>query len=254
MLPPILFFIFYLTITATAWGQLTPEKGALIYYEDRSVFNGIILQEDDDQIQLQIITKDTINLQKEFMDRFYRIPDDIQLFKKHKSQFNSGVFFSTSIAIGLNSFNGNSLLLDILVAKRVTHRASLGIGTGFYTNELNRNGLWFNTSNVPLFLYGRHYLTTGRRRLYTAVRLGYGLFTSTWDGDFQTGVLLHPEIGIHFAARKRRRFAISIGQYMQHMKGTYIQNFGFEFTDTLLTADINLLFNRTVLKLTAEFN
>lgn len=250
MLPPklLLLFAFFLPTLLGAQGIL--ESGALVHYYDGSIFQGEITDENDLQISLRLATKDTITIEKAFMDRFYRIPDDIELYKRRRFHYNSGIFSAFAAGLIINSLDGGTVQFDYIIGKRLNPRLSVGLGAGLYINESYPAGLWIQTNVLPIYAYSRYYLSRQRRRLYVAGRLGYSLPLESFNNNHTGGMMLMPEIGVHFAGRKKTRFALGLGQYLQMTKGNTI-NFD-QFGNTIDTR-FELLLNRTVLRLTWEF-
>ncbi|MFK7936974.1 MAG: hypothetical protein AB8G22_25895 [Saprospiraceae bacterium] len=250
LLPKLLFFLLFAFPSLLA-AQGILKSGALVYYYDGSIFQGKIVDENELQLSIKIVTKDTVTVEKAFMERYYRIPDDIQLFKNRRFHYNSGFFQTASLTLILNPLDGNTTHLDYVFGKRITPRIAAGVGTGIYFNDSYPSGLWLQTHFLPVFAYGRYYLTQKRRRLYAAGRLGYSFaLQDGFNGQHSGGIMLMPEVGVHFAGRKKSRFTIGLTQYLQTTKG---ENINFDQFGNTIETRFNLILNRTLLRIGWEF-
>lgn len=234
----------------TLVAQLTPDDRAIIYYEDGSIFIGPIIAEDANFLTLVAITNDTIHINKGFIKKAFRTDKNILLHPGGKMHYTLGQFVSTSMGWGLS--DNPSFDWDIILGRRLDKKWSVGLGASLSFNSVwNFRGISMDNHFVPVFAYGRYYLTHNKARLFAFSRLGYG-FRSSWFqfGDHTGGLHFQPGIGVHFASRKRVRFIITLSQMLQHTKGNRVD---FDFLSNPINIDYNFFYNRTMLKVGMEF-
>ena len=240
-------FLGFQSITA----QITTENKAIINYYDGSVFVGYIVQEDAWQIKLVAVTRDTIHISKEFIKRILRNAENVLLHQGGKFHYRTGTFLSASGGVGLTDDSSGDF--ELILGKRINTKLSVGIG-GAIANHANWdfNGLWLDNTFLPIFGYGRYYLRDKKARVFAAASLGYGfaLDNLNFGGEHTGGVYFQPAIGVHFASRKRARFILTLGQTLQHTKGT---QFTWDNLGNEIVFDYRFLFNRTMLKIGIEF-
>jgi len=136
---------------------------------------------------------------------------------------------------------------------RFNKRWSVANGIGSEFNVSQVGGFSIETNYSSYFLYGRYYITDSRPRLFAYSRLGFGTGqtgeTET-NNDNKGGIQFQGGAGLHFASRKRARFIISLGYYLQKANGTqfFLDGFGNE-----VKIDFDILITRPILKLGIEF-
>jgi len=239
-------FLGFQSITA----QITVESKAIVYYFDGSIFIGRIVEEDALQIKLIAVTKDTINISKALTKRILRNAENVLLHQGGKFHYAYGTFFSVSFGGGISEHESSDL--ELIIGKRLNTKLSVGVGAAMSSHSVwNFNGLWIDNAFVPVFGYGRYYLRDKKARVFAAASLGYGFASDIgFGGNHSGGVFFQPAIGVHFASRKRTRFIITLGQTLQHTKGT---QFSWDSLGNEIVFDYKYLFNRTMLKIGIEF-
>lgn len=234
----------FLSIPAV-FSQLTPENRAIVYYKDGSVFIGEILKDKVIGIEMVITTGDTLHLAKRDIKRIFQSSRDILMHSRGKMHYTSGQFVSTSMGGGLSE--DPSFDWDVVLGRHLNEKWSVGVGAALSFNSVwNFRGVSADNHFIPVFAYGRYYLTKKRARLFAFSRLGYGVRSDlAWGDDHTGGVHFQPGIGVHFAARKSVRFIITLSQMLQHTKGNRVD---FDFLSNPVNIDYNFFYNRTMLK------
>jgi len=244
-------FIFSFLGFQSIRAQITTENKAIIYYFDGSIFVGHIVAEDALQMQLIAVTLDTININKAYIKRILRNSEHVLLHQGGKYHYTHGNFVSLSLG-GSGGDRSSDFELDLILGKRFSKQLSVGIGVGLsHHSTWNFNGLWLDNGFVPIFGYGRYYLRHKKARIFAAAKLGYGI-ASDWNfgNEHAGGIYFQPAIGVHFASRKRTRFIFTIGQTLQHTKGT---QFSWDSLGNEVRFNYKYLFNRTMIKIGIEF-
>ena len=245
----LLFLLSFLSIP-TVFSQLTPEKNSIIYYKDGSVFIGEILEDHAFSIKMAITTGDTLHITKKNIRKIFQPSRNVLMHTKGKMHYTSGIFVSTTLGGGLSA--DPSFDWDLVVGRRLNEKWSVGVGAAVSFNSVwNFRGIFLDNHFIPIFAYGRYYLTKKSARLFAFSRLGYGVRSDIALGDDHTGgVHIQPGIGVHFASRKSARFIITLSQMLQHTRGSRVD---FDFLSNPINVDYNFFYNRTMLKIGVEF-
>lgn len=220
---------------------------AIVQYNDGSVFIGDILFEGTLNMKMILSTNDTVNLNKAYIKRIKRGDKNISLFGGAKFHYTEGFFMSLQFG-GMNSndFSNETSEFSFIGGYRFNKKLAAGLGFGAGYNTTFSFGTWIDASTIPVFAYARFYPFDKKVKPFVAGRLGWGFpDNNAWGGDHTGGLYFQPEIGINFASRRRIRFTLSIGQQIQHIKGS---NVNFDQFSNPITSNYNLWFNRTVFK------
>lgn len=172
-------------------------------------------------------------------------PDRYDEDKWHPTQ---GYFISSTGGWGGNFSDIPSAEWDLVVGSIRNKRLWVGLGFGVNFNgvTLSRFGNVFHHF-VPVFTYGRYYLTDKKHRLFAYSRLGYGIPLPVWETEKHKGGLqFQPGIGIHFASRQLTRFLITIGQNFQY---TEIDITNFDVQGSPILRGHSQWYSRTILKI-----
>ena len=241
----LLLFFSFLSIS-TVFSQLTTENQAIVYYKDGSVFIGKIVEDNATSIHIMVATGDTLHVAKKDIKRIFRSSRDVLIHRRGKMHYTSGIFVSTTMGGGLS--DNASFDWDLVVGRHLNEKWSVGIGAATSTNSVwNFRGVNLDNNFIPIFAYGRYYLTNKRARLFAFSRLGYGVRSDWgWGDDHTGGVHIQPGVGIHFASRKALRFVITLSQMLQHTKGSRVD---FDFLSNPINVNYNFFYNRTMLKI-----
>jgi len=245
--------ILTMVVSIDCFGQESDE--AMIYCRDGSVYRGMIVSENSKTIRIVTIENDTLSVSQANVKKVKRSGDYL-FHSKGKTHDINGFFWA--INIGFNAagmFTGEEIgseHFELLFGWRFNKQWSVasGIGSEFNFNQIG--GFSVQTNFSSFFLYGRYYFTDGRPRLFAYSRLGVGIGQSneTQTLDNAGGIQWQGGGGVHFASRKRARFIISLGYYMQKTNGTqfFLDGFGNE-----VKVDFDILITRPILKLGIEF-
>ncbi len=242
-----------LAISAHCYGQKTSE--ALVKCRDGSVYRGKLIKEDDKVLQIVNSTKDTIHVLRSRVKKVYRSGDYL-IHSNGKMHDTNGFFWGINIGFNAaNLFNADDLRsehLELLFGWRFNKRWTIGNGFGSEFNTSEVGGFIVESTFASLFLYGRYYITDNRQRLFAYSRIGIGTIPAE-EEEINTnvgGIQWQGGLGVHFASRKRGRFIISLGYYLQKTNGIqfYLDDFGNE-----VKIDYDLLITRPIIKLGIEF-
>lgn len=230
----------------------TTSTRAIVQYNDGSVFIGDIVFEGALSMKMVLTTNDTVNLNKAYMGRIKRGDKNISLFDGAKFHYTKGFFYSFRFG-GMNSdgFENETSEFSFIGGYRFNKMLAAGLGIGGSYNSTRSFGTLIDASTIPVFAYARFYPLDKKIKPFIGSSLGWGFQNAEASGAVHTGGLyFQPEIGVNFSSRRRLRFTLSIGQQIQHVKGSS-QN-----TDPLnnpVISNFNIWFNRTILKFGLEW-
>lgn len=228
------------------------EPFSILYLKDGSVYIGEIQDKNANPINLRLSTGNNIEIDRFFI-RKYLFADDVLLYDNGKYHVTRGPFFNFSFGI-------NAALSDEKVSNHMSFmygynfnkKFAVAAGLAFEFNEAILGGFFIDTQFLPIFAYGRYYLSDNRRRPFVYSRIGYGMadnnngFTDHGGGfQFQSG------FGFHFASKKRTHFLLKLGYHLQNTQGSesFIDQFGNE-----IRTDYDLLIKRWILTFSWDFN
>ena len=245
--------VLWLVFVVVCFGQQKSE--AIIYCRDGSVFRGEIIQENHSGIRLVTFDQDTVFVAGSRVKKVLRSGD--YLFHSNGRMHDTKGFF-WAINLGFNAvgfFNPEvvrSEHFELLFGWRFNKRWTVANGIGGEFNSSDIGGFVVETTFSSYFLYGRYYLTDNRQRVFVHSRIGFGSGSSDENENVNNagGMNWQGGLGVHFAARKRARFILSLGYYFQKTKGTqfFLDGFGNE-----VKIDFDMLITRPILKFGIEF-
>lgn len=227
-------------------------------YRNGLLYVGEKIDEKGDIISIRINTSDTININREVLDRYYD-SETALIYPNAKHLQTKGSFWDLSFgfnALGiLDSVDQRvSSHLEVIYGRRINERFNAGVSVGFEFNEAQVAGFQFDTQFISLSAYGRYYLNNSSKRLFAFSRIGIGFpseeneqgATAEHSGGFNTLTGL----GIHFASRKRSTFQLMLGFYTQktHGREFFLDNIGNE-----IQTDFDILIKRLMFKFGWEF-
>lgn len=227
-------------------------------YYDGSIFNGISTGESQGILALELITGDTISVNrkyaKEVLDRNNAI-----IYKDFKHHKTTGNFWDFSMGFNASSFGSDdspiSSHMRLMYGTRLHGKLCIAGGLGLEFNEASVGGFIFNSQLFSLFGYGKYYLTDRRRRIYAFGRIGFGFTTEEQingiNNEQQGGFNGKYGLGILFPSKRKSRFQLNLGHYFQKMSGRefFLDAFGNEIETTY-----DLLVSRLILSFGWEFN
>ena len=224
---------------------------AVIRYADGSFLIGDIIDENEYEI---ILENDQLGAkmiaQKDLIRRIYRSDKNAIIYPKGKVHLTKGRYISYGISFPMG--NNPGMHLDILGAYRFNEKVILGFGTGIYFNESYLRGLNAINQFIPVYAYGRYNLTKGKKRLFAFSKVGYGIGARLGFSDEHTGgPMIQPGIGVTFASKKKKRYSLSLSQYIQHTKG---QSNSVDVFSNPVEFDYSLWYNRLMLNFMVEIN
>lgn len=243
--------LFLLFICCCGTAQNEQLDKAIIYTFDGSVFIGEIVAENDLELMMQVVTTDIITVNKGMINRMYRGEHEVLIHRGGKIHYNSGVFFSTTFGGGGTDTNSSGEW-DFILGKRLNKYYSVGIGMAFTNHTLDLVFTTLDPGFIPVYGYGRYYLTHKRARLFGAAKLGWGFPSGFgFEINHSGGLYFQPSVGIHFASKKARRFIIAIANTIQNVSGN---NVFFDQFSNPVTTNYNLWMNRVLIKIGIEIH
>lgn len=230
----------------------------IVKYRDGSIYIGQKISEADDVIKMRIITGDTINIDQR---RPRKIIDSntALVFPNGKFLTTKGWFWSFGFQFNLlgvltTTDQPIASQAELLLGKRFNKNLNIAIGMGSEFNEARVSGFNYETQFVSFFGYGRYYLTKTQKRLFGYSRLGYGFpgepSTEGIPNNHNGGPQAFYGLGLDFASKRKMRFQLTIGHYIQKAdgKGFFLDNLGNE-----IETDYDIVINRLLFKLGVEF-
>lgn len=217
-------------------------NNSLVIGRDGSRLFGTPIQERPDYLLFRLNTSDTVKITNEFIEKYYR-PGEILLFNRGKFHLNKGLFATASMGFAAGtSFTGQ---INGNIGYRFGNRYAAGLGIGYESHESYFAGIYLWDDFCALYGFGRYYLTNTKKRLYSDLKLGYGISVNDWmDERTDGGILIQPGIGVIAPSKKNIRLFASISQVFQYSRGTSNE---WGFLGTPLTAEYKIWYNRTVI-------
>jgi len=244
-----------LTVSVHCYGQQSKE--VLVKCRDGSVYRGKFIKEDKTTLQIVNSNKDTIHLFRFTVKKVYKSGDYL-IHSNGKMHDTNGFFWGINIGFNAdNAFTADELRsehLEIMFGWRFNKRWTVanGIGSEFNTSQIG--GFIVESTFASLFLYGRYYFTDNRQRLFAFSRLGIGSTIASDESQSNNnntgGFQFQGGVGVHFSSRRKARFIISLGYYLQNTNGTqfFLDDFGNE-----VKIEYNILITRPIIKVGIEF-
>lgn len=224
----------------------------IVYYKDGSVFIGQLVEENNQYLKIVLATKDTISIDKKYIQRIKYAPSQIIIHKAGKYHYTHGFFMSTQGGLGVSERGDGTSQLDLLLGWRFNERLSAGIGIGIHSHQLRlSNWTWITNNMNPVYAYGRYYLTNNRIRPFADMKLGYGFGRSTFFSNEADGIFMQTGVGFHFASRKLHRYTFGISHLLQNASGT---TFNTDQLNNEIRYDYKLWYNRILFTLGIEFH
>lgn len=227
----------------------------LAKYRDGSTYIGEKISESDGIINIRIITRDTIQIDRRFAKKVFDSNNAI-IFSNGKYFETKGLFFDFSIGFNLFSeAQGVSSHLDFILGYRLRPGLDVGIGLGSEFNEAKAAGFTFDTQFSSTFLYARYFVNKNRCRVFPFGRIGYGAAAEEQQegipNEYNGGIHIMYGLGLDFAAKKSARFQLHFGHYLQKTNGRefFLDNLGNE-----VETNFDLMLSRFIIKFGVEFS
>jgi hypothetical protein len=225
----------------------------VVYLKDGSVYKGSVVEETDDYIYMVILDGTTIDIARWRIKKVMSNKNFI-FHNGGRYHYNEGSFF-WNLQLGFNTSDQNTANHTAMeFGYRLKKRWSVALGVGSEFTTIPVAGFDVSTIFNSFYLYNRNYLSDSRRRPFVYQRVGYGFGPTTEDdveGRHGGGPQIQAGAGLHFASRKRSRFALSLGYHVQYVNGeqTYLDNFQNE----ILVKYDDLFVRHFILKFCLEF-
>lgn len=232
------------------------DKGYIIAeHNDGSIYIGEKLGEEDDIIQIRIITRDTIHVDRKVAKRIFD-HKNANVFKDGSYYETKGMCTNFSLGFG-PAIGGDELLmsthLQAKVGYRMDHRWTLYAGGGFEFNQIHIAGFTFDTQFQSLFFAAKYYLYGHKNRLYGIGRFGQGFAANNNDefgAEHSGGFNVLIGLGLSFPNRAGNSYYFQLGQYFQQAEGS---EFFLDPAGNEIQADFDVLFRQLMFKFGWEF-
>ena len=252
----LVFFLSLICFTA-AYTQKKTELALAKYHG--SVYLGEKIKEELPIVDLLLPTGDTISINKYRAIEYYDNSNAI-VFSNGKYFRNVGYFWFLTFGSNAGGITNSeddraSSHLGFHYGYRFSPRLSLSGGFAFEFNEASASGFLFDTQYVPLYVYGRYHFFVGRPHLFGFGRVGYGFVSDEQsmerNEEVGGGINTMYGLGIIFASRKKSKFVLSLGHYLQKASGqqSFLDPIGNE-----IRSSFDLTIQRLILTVGWEFN
>lgn len=226
---------------------------AILKMIDGSSYQGTVIKERSGEVELQIITGDTITAKNAFIKR-YMAYDRYLVYKN--GQYHKKKGFYWQLDWGSNVLANSNFEVSSVVAiefgYHFNERVSLGGGLASEFHDVNTAG-FFNSAQVNIaYLNAKYFVFNTRKRFFVHGRLGAGrAIDSNFRNDNKAGVNAQYGVGVHFASRRKGKFFLSLSMMNQNITGEefFIDDFGNE-----VFTSYDVWINRPLLKIGVVFN
>ena len=221
-------------------------QNTTIYMYDGSVYKGQVLSEDAFEIELKTDLIGTVLLPKNHVKSRKNGKSIISVAggKYHKKVGN---FFTIDYSLSLGAENYLQQF-SFVYGKRITPKINVGIGTSITWANQTRSAFVDQTFVQP-HLFGRYYFNDKKWRLFTEMKLGYGIQIQTFQNS-SNGVYINPAIGFEIANRKNMKWTLKLSQFIQQ---TNIRQFRNDFLNNPIIIQSNVWYNRTAFTVGINF-
>ena len=238
------------------WAQKGLNSHSIIHHRNGSVYIGKVLGSNESLIQMQLLDGNTVDIPWGAVTK-YLPAGKILLFDDGKYHVTHGKL--SNIGFGFNIgdfFEGDDALVSThipyIFGFQLSPKVALGAGIAFEFNEARISGFKIDTQFIPLFAYGRYYLSETKKRPFAYARIGYGFKADDdqFANDHSGGIQFQGGMGLQFASRKKMKMVLSLGYHLQKTNGSerFIDLFGNE----IITA-FDILIRRIVFTVGFEF-
>lgn len=249
-----LFLVLIFFINLLHGQERTDEQRAIVFMDDGSRYQGLLLERKKKSIKLQIykdhvIEIDVVDMAGILDDRNALVYDEGKYHKTTGIYYGGNFGFSAITKEGDDTSSGH---FETYVGWRFGKRWALSHGWGLEANQNQIAGLLLTTEFFSAFLKAKYFINDHRYRMFSYMRAGYGFvpdenqFESghSGGGQFQIGV------GLTFPSTKKLKFIVSLGYHVQKTDGevAFIDSFGNQ-----VNTEFDLFINRIIFKGGMEF-
>ncbi|MEL6923108.1 MAG: hypothetical protein AAFO94_03600 [Bacteroidota bacterium] len=252
--------LLFLSFSGSGQNRYEDPDNTIVSYADGSIFIGKVIEETDKETIMKIATGDTIRLDNFLIRREIQLNRDVIMHQKGKFHFKSGYFFGMEYGIGMSENGDPSTNLNFYVGKRLNTRLAAGINAGLHFNNSyvyledeipNQFGdfVYLGSNLLSFSAFGRYYFNNKRIRPFVYSNLGWSIPVSGYYNSIESKGGLHFQagLGLHFASRRRSRFILSAGQYLQKSSGVQL-NFD------QIRYEYDIWYNKLAIRFAWEFN
>ncbi len=234
-----------------AYTQNKSETPTVLHMQDGSIYKGEIISEDAFEIVLKTESVGEIIIPA-FLVKHRNANGIAPVSNNAKYHKTTGNFLTVDFSFNIDR---NSLFqFNVIYGKRLSPKYNVGVGVAF--SEFTSDFLFRGQQLFQPYVYGQYYWNDKNWRLFTDVKLGYGIdVTGTQDFGIQTqdssgGVYANPGIGVEIANRKNMKWSIKLSQQIQ--KSNRTGNFQDNFQNPIFITS-NTWYNRTTLSTGVNF-
>jgi len=201
------------------------ERSDVIYLKNGSIYRGRIINFQENKSIDLLIVDDTLKLnipenvikkvvqnvkQTSFKNPIHYSFNDKGLYTTIYTGINPGFYSSSkwnkTIHVGANA--------SISMGYQWNKWYGLGVGIGF-------ENLYFDHSNIPIFIESKGYLNKKRISPYYNVALGYDFATSADAYSVKGNIYFHPALGLKFGINSSFDFLFDVGLRIQNTTRNY---------------------------------
>ena len=222
-------------------------KETTIYMTDGSVYKGQILSEDAFEIELKTAVIDIIHIPKNHILNRHD-GNDFLLVPGGKYHKKKGQFLSVDLSLNLGADN-DFQQLGVVFGKRITSKINVGAGTSVTWTKLSDPTIYLLHTFVQPHVFGRYYINDKKWRLFTDIKLGYGIEVRDWQ-ESSDGIYINPSIGFEIANRKNLKWTFKLSQFIQN---TTADVFWQDSFGNPVEVESNIWYNRTAFTVGINF-
>ena len=139
--------------------------------------------------------------------------------------------------------------LGVVFGKRITSKINVGAGTSVTWTKLSDPTIYLLHTFVQPHVFGRYYINDKKWRLFTDIKLGYGIEVRDWQ-ESSDGIYINPSIGFEIANRKNLKWTFKLSQFIQN---TTADVFWQDSFGNPVEVESNIWYNRTAFTVGINF-
>lgn len=229
----LLLFLFCTIWSIGIFAQHELNQQYLIYLYDGSFLKGELVAEDEQSIQIKIISGEILTLSSELVQKISRNKKHLTLINKgitiqEKGSyhiFSGGMLFGK--ATGFSDTNPVGFSLNYIRGYQFNKYVALGAGLSIDD---------YDKTFIPIYVDFRGYLFQKRASLFYAMNAGYSFETRQFKKDrentyYRGGLILNPSLGLRLSGKQNHSFMMGIGYRFQFAQR---ENIWSEFVDKII--------------------
>ena len=199
-----------------------PQNKVIAFMREGSIYIGDYINEDDAQVSLQLVTEDSISIDRRLAREIYT-PKNALIFKRAKFHPTTGMYMHFDWGTNFNA-DGGGVQTSIGLGYRLNKKWEMLGGLGISTQTV---GIGFRTETIvgaPLYVGGLYNLTDTKARIFAFSRLGPVFGIEPGGDGADVGFMIDAGLGINFASATFSRIQLTISNYNQYAKLDILQN------------------------------